>query len=1185
MPRQHVFISYPSKEITFTHKLKADLENEGVRTWLDKSQEGIQIGDDWVDTLSDAIDDSFAMIAVFCPHYVESQWCLNELRRALANKIPVFPVRIRPVPARDVPFEMGSLQHIGFEKWQEPREYEKQLARLVQQLRQQFPEQIGMPLPAEQRYLNSLITELESSQTVNVYLAQTLERQASATMRERPRHYPERPYLVETWIASSEEDDETGASAQRPTIELPTAEDLLAYDQRFVILGDAGTGKSTVLRRIALTAARQRQADPDRGLLPVMLELSEWTDSYPTVESFLRTALPEGTSIDREDLLWCLDGLSELGEDAPRRALELRRWLAATTTPHNLILTCRRDYYTDALDVGIENVIQLTPLSDAQVEAFARHYLGANAGTFLGQIYGDQVRDNTRPLLLELVRNPLMLSMLTYVFESNPNQNLPQNTSRVFSQMVETLLLREDARGSLGKHKPADVRSALAKLAFAMIDGGRPREVPLDYAMSRMHLISGRSLLEAALEANLLETRGVTVRFAHPAMQEYFAALEVDRRSIVDKIRPAALDQAGRRLNNKWDNTIVALAGISDSPSTFTEQIAQRDLFLALRCAYSGADVLPDLQDRLLRQLLTPSADGKTLNATLKIEFDKKTKKKKRLELYWRAAEDTLNQTGAAIVPQLLRWLYRLNEPKLRSIIIRVLGHAQSATAAPHLVNMLDKGNLTQQEVVLTFNALRSIASAEMTLDMCRYLETKYVVNAALVLHAISDERAVPALAAAALRPYEIEVRLLLVRILATFADARSIPALTAIMKDRKSSARKLTETVSAVLPQIGEVVVAGALTVGTGAWTIASLRSNSGSLNTSHLLTKAMSNFGEKFDKLGKAVDALPDLRAAALEGLMAIPDREAITGLVVALSDSDAAIRARAAGALEMRRWSRNNATDEELAYYHGSRGEWSSMLTLGEAGEAVFLQLMAEQPDKIRTHLEEIYRQKKQGKAGEEAPVAEEADAPATETEPPAEPAALTTTPPTAARDREALAIDTTGGKLTVSVDMDEVRTQLNDLSGKARDRLKGFGVNVGSNDAEKARIAEMLSDMSAEAAREQLVQLLNAPTSATRAAAADALAQHADDEVQKALIERLADADADVRKAAARSLGAQKAAHAVVPLVLLLQDKAGAPRLSFGKKTGERVCDVAADALRAIGSQEALDALAMWQRSGG
>lgn len=126
----HVFLSYRSCERAFSTKLALDLRQAGFPIWMDRLQ-GIAPGDDWVQTLQDALNDSTALIAVLSPAYVKSDYCRKELKRAVSLKRPVFPVLLKAVPAQEWPLEIQSGQYVDFQGWEDSATYSTRLQELI----------------------------------------------------------------------------------------------------------------------------------------------------------------------------------------------------------------------------------------------------------------------------------------------------------------------------------------------------------------------------------------------------------------------------------------------------------------------------------------------------------------------------------------------------------------------------------------------------------------------------------------------------------------------------------------------------------------------------------------------------------------------------------------------------------------------------------------------------------------------------------------------------------------------------------------------------------------------------------------------------------------------------------------------------------------------------------------------
>ncbi|XP_043725037.1 disease resistance protein RPV1-like [Telopea speciosissima] len=113
--RWDVFLSFRGFDTrhNFTNSLYKELVRNNIRTFLD--DEGMDGGDDLAPSLSAAIKESAAYIAIISVNYASSRWCLEELAQILESKRRLFPVFYK-VNRSDVrrqkgPFEDHFLHH------------------------------------------------------------------------------------------------------------------------------------------------------------------------------------------------------------------------------------------------------------------------------------------------------------------------------------------------------------------------------------------------------------------------------------------------------------------------------------------------------------------------------------------------------------------------------------------------------------------------------------------------------------------------------------------------------------------------------------------------------------------------------------------------------------------------------------------------------------------------------------------------------------------------------------------------------------------------------------------------------------------------------------------------------------------------------------------------------------------
>ncbi len=86
---QHLFISYSRRDTEYARALKAHVHNNGFQVWLDDE---IEHGDQWFNTIHEAIRDCAAFVVVMSPDAEESEWVQKEILLAKRYQKPIFPL-------------------------------------------------------------------------------------------------------------------------------------------------------------------------------------------------------------------------------------------------------------------------------------------------------------------------------------------------------------------------------------------------------------------------------------------------------------------------------------------------------------------------------------------------------------------------------------------------------------------------------------------------------------------------------------------------------------------------------------------------------------------------------------------------------------------------------------------------------------------------------------------------------------------------------------------------------------------------------------------------------------------------------------------------------------------------------------------------------------------------------------
>ncbi len=265
-----------------------------------------------------------------------------------------------------------------------------------------------------------------------------------------------------------------GDGPQRQLTRHPLPDITAAVQQHpaFVLLGPPGCGKSTVLRRLALETARAVLTDQDQRL-PIRLNLATypWPHSDPLAfvsQHWSHAGLPGdfSSAVRAGEVFLLADGFNEMAR--LERDSELRRrantwqdflqtYFADTNNRSRAIIASRDQAdYDQPLDLPR---VEIDPLSEAQITAFLRAYLGEQAEGAWTALH--------RLGLLEHARNPYQLAVLATLYDPQGG-DLPPNRGRLFAEYAVELLKREENANHPHWVRPEVQLAALSHLGYAM---------------------------------------------------------------------------------------------------------------------------------------------------------------------------------------------------------------------------------------------------------------------------------------------------------------------------------------------------------------------------------------------------------------------------------------------------------------------------------------------------------------------------------------------------------------------------------------------------------------------------------------------------------------------------------------------------------------------------------------------
>ncbi len=503
MSQDHVFVSYSSLDFEFALRLSADLKNRGVSVWMDRLEQGIAPGDTWSQTLDDALKQSVAVIAIVTSEYLQSSYCRDEVEFAFRTRRRLYPLRLRPIDDAAKPFWLEGIQFTDFTRWRDADAYTATLETLITAIGSSNPQQLRAAPDPESQYLTRLIADLRARRGVVGF--SPLRAQLAAQRRPAPA------------------EDEFGFASLRPQVaeasvdclETRDVSDVLRALPRCVLLGDAGAGKTTTLRRIALGAAIDRQLHGRNTSIPIVLSLSEWSNQ--SLEDFFAQHWPfasdPGALLAAGEIAVFVDGLNEMGQLTEAHAEELRTWLKSARGPARVIFTCRSSDY-EGLGLGLPTVT-LQPLDEREIAAYVAVYLGPESDTFRKAL--------TKSDAIRLASNPYFLGALIYLYEHRAVRELPVNRGLLLAQLTRALWERERLRQTEGWSPYATLVAKLGKAAYDGLVTGRG--ITADRATMEAEELPG---IDAIAGAQLIELLPTSIQFSHQMLRDYFAAAWLD---------------------------------------------------------------------------------------------------------------------------------------------------------------------------------------------------------------------------------------------------------------------------------------------------------------------------------------------------------------------------------------------------------------------------------------------------------------------------------------------------------------------------------------------------------------------------------------------------------------------------------------------------------------------------------
>lgn len=455
IPVRLVYSSAPADDV-FRDRLSAHLrplvQNGSLTEW---SEYLIVPGSEIAKELQKAWQEADILLVLLSADYFASPEfdearIQQALERHKAKQLLILPVIVRPCDWQATLF--ASLQCLPrnqqpITKWEHQDDafhaIEQELYQIISQ--HQSPALPLSPLNREQKTNRQIMLNRVRKIWITELYEQSLRHATWVDL-----HLQTRPdILPNPWSMMVQELD------QKPRVLPPDTSILQIFDEadeELLILGEPGSGKTTVLLYLAKSLLALAEQDEKRRM-PVIFNLSSWSqkrlplDQWMLEELILRYKISRKVGqawLDAHQIFPLLDGLDEVEESARAACVQAIIHLKEQSADYlPCVICCRMGEYENlSTRLPFQYAIMLLPLSDNQIE----RYLSSISGNL------DALREALREdrELFELARRPLLLSVFTQAYQDHVSLDLPANTA---PEIYPLVLFRQYARQMLERRK------------------------------------------------------------------------------------------------------------------------------------------------------------------------------------------------------------------------------------------------------------------------------------------------------------------------------------------------------------------------------------------------------------------------------------------------------------------------------------------------------------------------------------------------------------------------------------------------------------------------------------------------------------------------------------------------------------------------------------------------------------
>ncbi|WP_166443032.1 NACHT domain-containing protein [Phragmitibacter flavus] len=353
--------------------------------------------------------------------------------------------------------------------------------------------------------------------------------------------------------------------------------------KRCVLLGEPGTGKTTLLRRWALNFCKDVSRGEQPTSIPVYFQLRDWQDEHSASHALNQACFGSDGGSDSKAtmrslcragrVVLLLDGLDEVPDSKRQVISDMISRLANDSPMIGIILSTRTASYKGDFQ-GFSHCL-LRPFEDSHMLEWSYKKLYSHDRLSWHRF----VRHlNELPQMKDAARNPFLLGLLVHFYRQN--SVLPKDSANLLSSYVRALsgewdMVRGISRSSESWAAPGRKLSSLCRLAFWLVDSNRSDFSTEEFCSSEikyaerdisLHLLP--ALVEHTGLLQCVDHHRRSWKFSHRTLMELFAA-----NYLVERADDVSSLFVNRWANPTWRSIWVYACGLAQDAGHLVQLI------------------------------------------------------------------------------------------------------------------------------------------------------------------------------------------------------------------------------------------------------------------------------------------------------------------------------------------------------------------------------------------------------------------------------------------------------------------------------------------------------------------------------------------------------------------------------------------------------------------------------------